>query len=126
MILDKRKRGRGWQYLVKWKGYGYEENTWEAASNLKRAEGAIEDFSRRKISIEGDIVRKQRVNGDLGAIGHTGVSTRITNDDTGEMWAIYDDEKEGTWELVSDDESAEERDDESRDMTDDESASGVN
>ena len=37
-ILDTKPRGRGVQYLVKWKGYGYEENTWEPRSHLEDTE----------------------------------------------------------------------------------------
>jgi len=47
-ILAHRRRGRGHQYLVKWKGYGMEENTWEPLSNLWGAKDLVEEFSRRK------------------------------------------------------------------------------
>ncbi len=35
-LLDRRRgRGRaGWQYLVRWKGYGAHEDTWEPVANL--------------------------------------------------------------------------------------------
>jgi transposase InsO family protein len=46
-ILDSRKRGRGVQYLVKWTGYGHEENTWEPSTNLTNAPEAIAEFHRR-------------------------------------------------------------------------------
>ena len=32
MILKHRRRGRGYQYYVKWKGYPITEATWEAES----------------------------------------------------------------------------------------------
>ena len=43
-ILDiKTQRKKPW-YLVHWKGYGHEENTWEPLSNLMDAKEALKDF----------------------------------------------------------------------------------
>jgi len=33
-ILDKRKKGKGFQYFIKWRGYPIEDSTWEPASNI--------------------------------------------------------------------------------------------
>lgn len=33
-ILDRRRRGRGWRFLVKWQGYGDEENSWLPGSEV--------------------------------------------------------------------------------------------
>jgi hypothetical protein len=46
-VLSSRKRGRGIQYLVKWKGYGNEENTWEAKGNMDKAKEAIKEFHQK-------------------------------------------------------------------------------
>ena len=43
-ILNVQKRGQGLQYLVHWKGYTLEEDTWESRSNITHANKAIEDF----------------------------------------------------------------------------------
>ena len=35
-------------YLVKWLGYGHEENTWEPLSNLKDAKEALSEFRKTR------------------------------------------------------------------------------
>ena len=42
-----RKRKRGMQYLIHWKGYGDEHNQWIAESGLSHAKDAIEDYWTR-------------------------------------------------------------------------------
>jgi hypothetical protein len=49
-IVDSRPIGRGFQYLVHWKGYDNSDRTWEPASGLKNAQGAINNFHRCKPS----------------------------------------------------------------------------
>ena len=46
-ILASRKRGRGIQYLIKWHGYGNEENTWEPRRNVENAQEAIAEFYKQ-------------------------------------------------------------------------------
>src|SRR5580765_1410605 len=46
-ILNKRKIGKGYQYLVKWKNYPAYEATWEPSKNLKgSAEELIKEFDK--------------------------------------------------------------------------------
>ena len=54
-ILNKRKIRGVEKYLVQWKGFMAEGDTWERIENLKNAEEAIKKFER-KISVE---VRRQ-------------------------------------------------------------------
>ena len=43
-IVEHRKRGNGYHYLMKWKGYETAENTWEPLSNLKNATDIIKKW----------------------------------------------------------------------------------
>jgi len=45
-ILDIRRRGSSYQYKIRWKNYGPEDDTWEPIANLSNATGAILDFHR--------------------------------------------------------------------------------
>lgn len=46
-ILKSRKRRGHVQYLVRWKGYTREDDTWEPAGNLKKSPDAIKDFHKK-------------------------------------------------------------------------------
>jgi len=45
-IRDHRKQGRGYQYLVVWKGYS--DEMWESEINLKNASGILQSYKRQK------------------------------------------------------------------------------
>jgi len=40
------------KYLVKWKGYMAEENTWEGLENMKNAMKKIEEFEKERFEEE--------------------------------------------------------------------------
>ena len=43
-ILDCRRRRNKWEYLVSWKGYGPNENSWEPRENVENAQDKINQF----------------------------------------------------------------------------------
>ncbi|CEL53165.1 Retrotransposable element Tf2 155 kDa protein type 1 OS=Schizosaccharomyces pombe (strain 972 / ATCC 24843) GN=Tf2-1 PE=4 SV=1 [Rhizoctonia solani AG-1 IB] len=46
-IMDSRETKKGkWEYLVKWKGYGPEESTWEPRENLKNAQKFLSEYEK--------------------------------------------------------------------------------
>ena len=51
-ILDRQERRGKTRYLVKWKGYTAEENTWEGLENLKNAGEKIEEFEKGRFEEE--------------------------------------------------------------------------
>ncbi|KAJ1364993.1 Chromo domain-containing protein cec-3 [Parelaphostrongylus tenuis] len=50
-IVDRRDAGEGLFYLVRWKGFGEADDTWEPAENLSHATKAISEYeTSRKVS----------------------------------------------------------------------------
>jgi len=50
-ILNKKKVRGAEKYLIRWKGFTAEENTWERRENLKNAEKLIKEFERGGIEV---------------------------------------------------------------------------
>jgi len=51
-ILDRQEKREKTKYLVKWKGYTAEENTWEGLENLKNAMKKVEEFEKGRFEEE--------------------------------------------------------------------------
>jgi len=51
-ILDRQERRGKIKYLVKWKGYTVEENTWEGLENLKNTMKKVEEFEKGRFDEE--------------------------------------------------------------------------
>ncbi len=47
-IWDWRLREEGWEYLVKWAGYGHKDNTWEPAAHFEQSPEILQQFHQRK------------------------------------------------------------------------------
>ena len=45
-IINKRKRYGKWEYLVRWKGYTAEEDSWEREANLKNVREVVEKYEK--------------------------------------------------------------------------------
>jgi hypothetical protein len=43
-IVDVRSRNRMLEYLVKWKGYPSDENTWETEENMTSAKDIVDEY----------------------------------------------------------------------------------
>jgi len=62
-ILNKRKvRGKD-KYLVRWKGFTAESDTWEGRKNLENAKEAIEEFEKEYQRDMEDVARQEREEG---------------------------------------------------------------
>ena len=53
LVGRRQVRGQGVQYLVRWKGYGAHEDTWEPLTNLANAGRLVKEFEKktRKTSV---------------------------------------------------------------------------
>ena len=58
-ILNKKKIRRVKKYLVRWKGFTAEGDTWERKENLKNAEEALEEFEGR---MNAEIRRQEKID----------------------------------------------------------------
>ena len=47
-ILSHCKRGRGYQFLIKWKGYSSADNSWEPESNLTHSREFLTSYKKRR------------------------------------------------------------------------------
>ena len=50
-ILNKKKMKGVVKYLIWWKGFTVEEDTWERKENLKNAEELIEEFEQGEVEV---------------------------------------------------------------------------
>jgi len=71
-ILNKKKIRGVMKYLIQWKGFTAEEDTWERRENLKNAEELIEEFERGGVEVrrqEGEVdeYRKMELPGKYTA-----------------------------------------------------------
>jgi len=59
-ILNKRRvRGKD-KYLVRWKGFTVESDTWERRENLENVKEAIEEFEKEYQRDMEDVMRQER------------------------------------------------------------------
>ena len=72
-ILAVRKRGRTSQYLVKWQGYGDEDNTWEPEQHLAGSQDLLDAFLAEREAKEAEaLARRQAANAQLRGAGADG------------------------------------------------------
>ena len=57
-VINKRKRYGKWKYLVRWKGYMAEEDSWKREANLKNTKEAVEEYEK-KYRREGRRIKKE-------------------------------------------------------------------
>ena len=59
-ILDRQEKRGKTKYLVKWRGYTAEENTWEGLENLKNAMKKVEEFEKGRFEEEIQRIRMKK------------------------------------------------------------------
>ncbi|KAG7273892.1 hypothetical protein CRUP_025953 [Coryphaenoides rupestris] len=72
-IVDKRMNKKGkMEYLVRWRGYGTEEDTWEPETHLSACLVYIHDFNRQQLASQKDslLLRSTRTTAHSLAAGH--------------------------------------------------------
>ena len=47
IVRHKKDKKKQWMFLIRWKGYGPEDDSWEPASNLKHSKETLEEYKKR-------------------------------------------------------------------------------
>ena len=64
-ILNHRKRGRGYQYLIKWKKYPLSERTWEPSRHLTNAKKLLDRYNvEHKIAVQSVLAELDGMNNE--------------------------------------------------------------
>jgi len=63
-ILNKKKVREKDKYLVRWKGFTAEEDTWEGRENLENAQELVEEFEEEYGKDNGEVRRQEKVEDD--------------------------------------------------------------
>ena len=58
-ILAHKQKGKQRLYLIKWKGYGSNENTWEPEENLENSNETLKEYKRQH-NINNKLFRKPK------------------------------------------------------------------
>jgi hypothetical protein len=59
-VLDCRKKGKTKEYLISWKEFGEQENSWEPASNINNCQELIKEFESRFLDAASRYKRSRR------------------------------------------------------------------
>jgi transposase InsO family protein len=85
-ILDKRRGAKdSYEYLVQWRGYSAEDNTWEPAHNVANAAKAIADYEQRQKQQQSSVVTTDNVEAMQISSTESGAevsSSSAANDET--------------------------------------------
>ena len=82
-IVAKRKRQGRIEFLVKWRGYNSDENSWEPKANLAGCADAIRKFNRHEKEMQKSFSksRQSRVSGKVEKRNSTNVFSPSSKDD---------------------------------------------